>query len=150
MESSFAQHERGFSGADGAERPQNLLYSLGFSASSDGKLVQVATPLELITRPATPWVADFLGQGDLGLKALALQTVASRMQRVAAVPAAVIGAPSDVFANVGERDGATVAVTASLREAVSLMAQHQVSRLQVVDAQGGHVGQLHISDVVAP
>jgi osmoprotectant transport system ATP-binding protein len=115
-----------------------------------GKLVQVATPLELITRPATPWVADFLGQGDLGLKALALQTVASRMQRVAAVPAAVIGAPSDVFANVGERDGATVAVTASLREAVSLMAQHQVSRLQVVDAQGGHVGQLHISDVVAP
>jgi osmoprotectant transport system ATP-binding protein len=97
-----------------------------------GKLVQAATPLELITRPATPWVADFLGQGDLGLKALALQTVASRMQRLPPIQAP------------------TVSEAASLREAVSLMAQHRVSVLQVVDAQGAHVGQLQLSNTVAP
>jgi CBS-domain-containing membrane protein len=80
-----------------------------------------------------------LGQGDLGLKALALQTVASRMKQLPSVPA--IGAPSD---------GVAVLATASLREAVSLMAQHQADALQVVDAHGGYLGHLHISDVVAP
>jgi osmoprotectant transport system ATP-binding protein len=104
-----------------------------------GKLVQAATPLALITQPATPWVADFLGQGDLGLKALALQTVASRLKHVPAT-----GAP------VGGGAGVTVLATASLREAVSLMALHQVDALKVVDAHGAHLGPLHISDVVAP
>jgi CBS domain-containing protein len=44
----------------------------------------------------------------------------------------------------------TVEATASLREAVSLMVQHRVDVLQVVDAHGLHVGHLHISNVVAP
>ncbi|MFZ2987566.1 M61 family metallopeptidase, partial [Ideonella sp.] len=40
-ESRFAGQERGWSGPDGEERPQDLAYSLGLRVSSDGKLDQV-------------------------------------------------------------------------------------------------------------
>ncbi len=40
-ESSFASHERGWSGPSGTERPQDLAHSLGLRITSDGKLEQV-------------------------------------------------------------------------------------------------------------
>lgn len=40
-ESRFAQNERGWSGPDGDERPQDLAFSLGLRVTSDGKLEQV-------------------------------------------------------------------------------------------------------------
>ncbi|MBK7617286.1 MAG: M61 family metallopeptidase [Burkholderiales bacterium] len=40
-ESSFASHERGWSGPSGTERPQELAHSLGLRITSDGKLDQV-------------------------------------------------------------------------------------------------------------
>ncbi|MEK8048353.1 peptidase M61 [Ideonella margarita] len=40
-ESRFAQHERGWSGPNGNERPQDLAHSLGLRVASDGKLVNV-------------------------------------------------------------------------------------------------------------
>lgn len=40
-ESSFASHERGWSGPSGTERPQDLAHSLGLRITSEGKLEQV-------------------------------------------------------------------------------------------------------------
>jgi osmoprotectant transport system ATP-binding protein len=98
----------------------------------NGKVVQAATPLELVSQPASPWVADFLGKSELGLQALALQTVASRLEPVS-------GPLSH-----------SVPATASLRDAVSLMAQHRVGLLGVVDSKGDCIGQLCGSRIFEP
>jgi osmoprotectant transport system ATP-binding protein len=97
-----------------------------------GKVVQVATPLELLTRPANAFVADFVGRSDMGIKWLSLQSAAGLTRVQPAVP------------------GLTLAPQASLREAVSAMALHRVAHVNVVDAAGQHVGVLYASDVFAP
>ena len=97
-----------------------------------GKVVQVATPLELLTQPATAQVADFVGRSDMGIKWLSLQSAVGLARRQLAVP------------------GLTLAPQASLREAVSAMALHHVACVNVVDAAGAHVGVLHAADVFAP
>ncbi len=97
-----------------------------------GKVVQVATPLELLTQPATAQVADFVGRSDMGIKWLSLQSAAELARAQPAVP------------------GLALAPQASLREAVSAMALHRVAHVNVVDAAGGHVGVLYAADVFAP
>jgi osmoprotectant transport system ATP-binding protein len=97
-----------------------------------GKVVQTATPLELLTQPATAQVADFVGRSDMGIKWLSLRP-ASELAR-AEPPVS----------------GITLLAQASLREAVSAMALHRVAHVNLVDAAGGHVGVLHAADVFAP
>jgi osmoprotectant transport system ATP-binding protein len=97
-----------------------------------GKVVQVATPLELLTQPANAFVADFVGRSDMGIKWLSLR------------PATELARSQPALS------GLTLAPQASLREAVSAMALHHVDRVNVVDAAGGHVGVLYAADVFAP
>ena len=109
-----------------------LLLATRIVLIDQGKVVQVATPLELLTQPATAQVADFVGRSDMGIKWLSLQSAAELARAQPAVP------------------GLTLAPQASLREAVSAMALRRVAHVNVVDAAGGHVGVLYAADVFAP
>ena len=96
-----------------------------------GRIVQAGTPAQLLVQPANDFVSDFMGRSDLGLKLLGLQTAADRVRA---------GAPAE---------GAAIAATMSLREALSLFVERHVELLPVVDAQGRAVGALHFADLVA-
>ncbi|MDD2880772.1 MAG: ABC transporter ATP-binding protein [Rhodoferax sp.] len=109
-----------------------LLLATRIVLIDQGKVVQVATPLELLTHPATAQVADFVGRSDMGIKWLSLQNAAGLARAQPAVP------------------GLTLGPQASLREAVSAMVLNHVACVNVTDAAGGHVGVLHAADVFAP
>jgi osmoprotectant transport system ATP-binding protein len=96
-----------------------------------GRIVQAGTPAQLLAQPANDFVSDFIGRSDLGLKLLGLLTVAERVR-------------------AGERvEGAAIAATMSLRDALSLFVERHVERLPVADAQGRLVGALHFADLLA-
>lgn len=97
-----------------------------------GRVVQVGTPLELLARPASPQVVDFLGRSDVGIKLLSLQAV----QGLARTEAPVAGD--------------SLPATATLREAVSFLALHRAVAVNVVDAGGVHAGVLHAADIFSP
>jgi len=96
-----------------------------------GRVVQAGTPAQLLAQPANDFVSDFIGRSDLGLKLLGLQTVAERVRA---------GEPAE---------GAAIAATMSLRDALSLFVERHVERLPVADAQGRVVGALHFADLLA-
>jgi len=95
-----------------------------------GRLVQSGTPLQLLAHPANEFVTDFVGRSEIGIKLLGLQTVASRVRR---------NEPCE---------GAPVAETLTLREALSEFVTRQVERLAVVDGDGHALGCLHLCDLV--
>jgi len=95
-----------------------------------GRLVQSGTPLQILAHPASEFVTDFVGRSEVGIKLLGLQTVASRVRRNES----------------GE--GAPVADSLTLREALSVFVTRQVERLAVVDGDGLAIGCLHLSDLV--
>jgi osmoprotectant transport system ATP-binding protein len=97
-----------------------------------GRIVQAGTPRQLLAEPASDFVRDFIGRGDIGLRLLALDTVTSRMRPGGVVSSAV---PS-------LRD------TDSLRDALSALVAAGASPLPVVDAAGEVCGEIHLSDVV--
>jgi osmoprotectant transport system ATP-binding protein len=90
-----------------------------------GRLVQHATPAEILLHPANRLVAEFVGH-DRALKALALITVASRQH------------PDGAQAG----DQPTIAPDASLREALSRMLETGQRELAVI---GG--GRIALSDL---
>ena len=96
-----------------------------------GRVVQAGTPLQLLAAPANHFVSDFVGRSDLGLKLLGLQTVADRLR---------LGEPAQ---------GAAIAASLSLREALSIFVERHVDRLPVADAQGRLIGALHFADLAA-
>ncbi|WP_114195947.1 ABC transporter ATP-binding protein [Edaphovirga cremea] len=96
-----------------------------------GQVVQQGTPLELLTAPATPFVRDFFGRSDVGIKLLSLGMAVERVRR-------------------GEQvDGEPIPGTLSLREALSIFVSRRTERLPVVDENGAPIGVLHFSDLVA-
>ena len=97
-----------------------------------GRVVQVATPLALLTAPANAFVADFVGRSDMGIKLLSLKCAASLARPQAAVA------------------GPTLLASMSLRETVSAMALQQVPCVNLTDSHGAHVGVLHAIDLFAP
>ena len=104
-----------------------------------GRVVQADTPAGLLTRPATPWVTDFIGRAGLGLKLLALQTVAERTRR---------GEPQDSAPDSTTARADPLRADLNLRDAVSAFVLHQTDRLPVVDGQGQPLGVLHFSDLL--
>ena len=94
-----------------------------------GKVVQVGTPLDLLARPASPLVVDFIGRSDIGIKLLSLQSVQSLARAEPAMPGE--GLPAD----------------STLREAVSYLAMRHVAAVNVVSATGAHAGVLHAADL---
>ncbi|HEY6133360.1 MAG TPA: ABC transporter ATP-binding protein [Rubrivivax sp.] len=95
-----------------------------------GHIVQAGTPAQLLGQPLSPFVSDFMGRDDLGLKLLGLQTVAARVR-------------------AGEHaDGAPVAAALTLREVLAEFVARHVDRLPVVDAQGRSLGTIHFADLL--
>jgi osmoprotectant transport system ATP-binding protein len=95
-----------------------------------GRLIQAGTPLDILASPASDFVRDLVGQDELGIRLLSVETVANRVRRGEAPPAPAIAA------------------TASLRQALSRMIAEGSDRLAVTDADGRPVGALHLADIV--
>jgi osmoprotectant transport system ATP-binding protein len=95
-----------------------------------GRLVQAGTPLEILATPANAFVRDLVGQDEVGIRLLSVETVANRLRRGAAPP------------------GQAIPATASLRQALSRMITEGSDRLAVSDAEGRPIGALHLADLV--
>lgn len=98
---------------------------------NDGQVVQQGTPLELLTRPATPFVRDFFGGSDMGIRLLSLREVGSLTRR---------GEPYS-----GSQPPLTDSM--SLSQALSKFVAQRVQQLPVVDEQGQPLGVLHFADL---
>ncbi len=94
-----------------------------------GKVVQVGSPLDLLAKPATEFVLDFVGRSDMGIKLLSLQ------------PALAIARAEPAVA------GWNLPANATLREVISLMALHQVAKVNLLDAAGAHGGVVYAADI---
>ncbi|WP_437887540.1 ABC transporter ATP-binding protein [Phytobacter sp. V91] len=97
----------------------------------NGKIVQQGTPLAMLTRPANPFVRDFFGRSERGVRLLSLHLVKAWVRK-------------DETPRPGEplRDDMT------LREALSAFVARQCDVLPVVDEQGAFCGTLHFSDLL--
>ena len=100
---------------------------------NDGQVVQQGTPLELLTKPATPFLRDFFGGSDMGIRLLSLQEVGSRTRH------------GELY------DGSQKPLVASmsLSQALSKFVAQQVQQLPVVDEDGQPLGVLHFADLTA-
>jgi osmoprotectant transport system ATP-binding protein len=94
-----------------------------------GKIIQVASPLELLSQPRNDFVRDFIGRANRGIKLLSLQQAQSL-------------ARSDI-----QEEGLSLPGHASLREALSLMTVEHVDRLNLTGSDGRPTGVLHAADV---
>lgn len=97
-----------------------------------GRLVQLGTPLDLLTRPATDQVAHFIGTTDRGLKLLAVQRVGDRVRPGETAP------------------GEPISADLSLSSALSAMVTRSQDRLPVSDPAGAPLGTIHLADLVDP
>ena len=94
-----------------------------------GKVVQVASPLALLTEPANQFVVDFVGRSDIGIKRLSLQPAGTLVRQQARQP------------------GPSLRADSSLREAVSYLVMHRLASINLDDGAGAHAGVLHASDI---
>ncbi|MBK5207622.1 MAG: CBS domain-containing protein, partial [Polaromonas sp.] len=95
-----------------------------------GRIVQSGTPLQILSAPANDFVTDFFGRGDVGIKLLGLQCVATRLR-------------------AGESaDGEPVLASLSLRDALSVFLSRRVDRLPVVDSDGEPLGVINFHDLL--
>ena len=100
-----------------------------------GRIVQHATPLQMLSAPASGVVRDFFGRSDTGLQLLGLRRVADHVRPVA---------PGTVVA------GEPIRVTLNLREALSACVLQRLDRLPVVNADGQRMGCIDLSDLLGP
>ena len=94
-----------------------------------GRIVQVGTPREILTQPATDFVSDFVGRSDIGIKQLGLDTVAAFVRHGETAP------------------GEPIAISASLREALSMLIARRADRIPVADGEGRPVGAIALADL---
>jgi osmoprotectant transport system ATP-binding protein len=102
----------------------------GIAILDHGRLAQWGTPLDIIERPASRFVADFVGGATGDLRILSLHRVADRLRP---------GEPAD---------GDPILADASLREALAAMIARHAERLPVVDSAGRPVGAIALADLV--
>lgn len=95
----------------------------------DGKIDQVGTPLDVLARPATPFVAELVGAHD-ALRLLGVLTVADALQRQA-----------------DAAGGRSLPSSATLREALSAIAEGGGSRLSVV-RDGAAIGIVSVESML--
>ena len=100
-----------------------------------GRIVQHATPLQMLSQPASEMVSDFFGRDDVGIRLLGLRQVADHVRPVA--PGTIeIGDP--------------ILATLSLREALSAFISQRARRLPVVSADGQRIGCIDLLDLLGP
>lgn len=95
-----------------------------------GHLAQWGTPLDLLERPASAFVAEFVGGEGGALNLLSLRTVADRLH------------PGEAA------EGEPVPKGTSLRDALAQMAARHTERLPVVDDDGRPLGAITLADLV--
>ena len=95
-----------------------------------GNLIQEGAPLDILAAPANDFVRDLVGQDEVGIRLLSVETVATRLRPVEAASAP------------------TIAAAASLRHALSRMIAEHTDRLSVTDGDGRAIGALHLADLV--
>lgn len=95
----------------------------------DGQVQQCGTPGEILTRPATVFVASFFG-------------TARTIRRLDLVRVETVMTPA-----ASGREGPTVSCDASLAEALSVMLAEDVSALIVTNGQDRPVGMLTLDDI---
>jgi osmoprotectant transport system ATP-binding protein len=95
-----------------------------------GRLIQAGTPLEILASPANDFVRNLVGQDEVGIRLLSVETVANRLRPGETVP------------------GPSIAATATLRQALSRMIAEHTHRLAVTEADGRPIGALHLADLV--
>ena len=94
-----------------------------------GRLVQVGSPLDIVERPASDFVRDFIGVQGIGLKLLSVRRVADRVRR-------------------GESaEGEAIRADATLADALAAMIARRAERLPVTD-DGAVIGALALADLV--
>lgn len=106
-----------------------LLLATRIVLLNQGRIEQMGTPLELLQQPANDFVAEFLGRDNLGLQLLALRSIEHHIKPIEGL------APTHCIAN-----------SATVREAISLMAAHQVAALRVADQSGQIIGMVNAND----
>jgi osmoprotectant transport system ATP-binding protein len=95
-----------------------------------GRIIQFASPLEILERPANDFVRDFVGRWDIGLKLLAVRKVADRLRH-------------------GEvSEGEPIDADLALRDALSQMIARRTDRLPVRGRDGGPAGTVALADLV--
>lgn len=106
-----------------------LLLATRIVLLDQGKIVQVGSPLELLASPANDLVVDFVGRNDIGIKLLSLRHALSLARAEPASP------------------GPSLPAYSSLRDAVSFMALHQISKVNLVDTSASHAGVVYAADI---
>ena len=95
-----------------------------------GEIIQQGKPVELLTQPKTPFVRDFFGRSELGVRLLSLGLVGMSARR-------------------GEwLEGEAIAASLTLREALSQFIARQTDKLPVVDERQQPLGVLHFADLL--
>ncbi len=98
-----------------------------------GAIEQQGSPMEILRAPRNDFVRDFIGREDIGVKQLALQTVASRMRSGLVDPAAP-----------------AISGDLSLKQAMSHFLTLGVEHLNVLDADNAPAGSLLFTDLLTP
>jgi osmoprotectant transport system ATP-binding protein len=98
----------------------------------DGRLEQFGSPMEILARPATIFVRDFIGGAELGLKLLAQRRVGEQLHH-------------DL-----KPAGEPIAPDMPMTEALSLMVLRGADQLPVKSADGSIAGGVTLADMVAP
>ena len=106
-----------------------LLLATRIVLLDQGRIVQIATPIDLLARPVNSIVADFVGRSDVGIKLLSLK------------PARDLARPEPA------QGTASLPAEATLREAVSYFALHQSAHVNLLDTNSAHAGVLHAADI---
>ncbi|WP_181708079.1 ABC transporter ATP-binding protein [Chthonobacter rhizosphaerae] len=97
---------------------------------ADGRVRQVGTPADLLTRPADAFVSRLTGTNDRALKLLSVRPVGS-------------------VVSPGPADGPPLPETASLRDALSALLWSGARALPVADASGRPLGRVTLDAVLA-
>ena len=95
-----------------------------------GRLAQWGTPLDIVERPASGFVREFVGGAGSGLQLLGLRKIAERLR------------PGETAA------GEPLPAEGSLRDALAAMTERHTDRLPVVDAGGRAIGIITLADLV--
>ncbi len=109
-----------------------LLLATKIVLIDQGRIVQMGSPMALLSAPANELVMDFIGRSDRGIKLLAL------------VPALSLARHEPAMT------GLSLPAQTSLREAVSFMSINQVAHVNLTDAAGTPAGVLYAADIFQP
>jgi osmoprotectant transport system ATP-binding protein len=95
-----------------------------------GRIAQTGAPIDIVERPASDLVRDFVGVQGIGLKLLSVRRVADRVRR-------------------GESaEGEPIAAEATLADALAAMVGRRTERLPVAGEGGDIVGAITLADLV--